>query len=208
MSAVADVRYLSEQHLDGLREVANMGAGHAATALSQIVGSPVMISVPRISVAPLASMPPVVDDAEEPVAAVMMQMVGDLAGRTLLVFPRHVALRLAEVMLCRPSGSSQLLGDLEQSAISEAGNILSSAYLNALSAFMGMMLLPTPPRFAVDKSAAVLATAASPSTLEECVVCVDTELLMNGSTERLRGYFLLLPNSNSLTKILQAMRLD
>src|SRR5262245_11860225 len=139
-----DVQTLKENQLDALREVANIGAGHAATALSQMIGAIIMISVPRINVARLAEMPPVVAKPDEPVAAVVLHMLGDLTGRTVLVFPHAVAVRLSELMLRRPVGSSGDLGELEQSAIKEAGNILSSAYMNALSDFMNMRLLPSP----------------------------------------------------------------
>ena len=79
-----------------------------------------------------------------------MHMLGDLTGRTLLVFPKKTVMRLAELMLRRPAGSSVALGEMEQSAIKEAGNILSGAYMNALSDFMGMVLLPSPPVLAID----------------------------------------------------------
>src|SRR3954454_9396250 len=85
--------------LDALREVANIGAGHAATALSQMVGETIMISVPTINVARLEEIPPQVAAPDEPVAAVLMHMLGDLTGRTLLVFPRRTAMRLAALLL-------------------------------------------------------------------------------------------------------------
>ena len=153
-----DIRSLKALQLDALREVANIGAGHAATALSQMIGGTIMISVPTINVSRLEEVPPQVSAPEEPVAAVLMHMLGDLTGRTLLVFPKPTAARLASLMLRRP-GSSEELGEMEQSAIKEAGNILSSAYMNALSDFMGMMLLPSPPSLAIDMSTAVLTTA-------------------------------------------------
>src|SRR6202034_1598670 len=145
-----DIRSLKANQLDALREVANIGAGHAATALSQMTGGTIMISVPTINIARLEDVPPQISEPEEPVAAVLMNMLGDLTGRTLLVFPRATAVRLAEIMLTRPRGSHFELGEIEQSAIKEAGNILSGAYLNALSEFMGLMLLPSPPSLAVD----------------------------------------------------------
>src|ERR671927_1945379 len=120
-----DVRTLKALQLDALREVANIGAGHAATALSQMIGSTIMISVPTINVARLEDVPPQVSAPEEPVAAVLMHMLGDLTGRTLLVFPCAAAVRLAEMLMHRePSGSLQL-GALEESAVKEVGNILS-----------------------------------------------------------------------------------
>jgi chemotaxis protein CheC len=203
-----DIRSLKENQLDALREVANIGAGHAATALSQMVGSTIMISVPRINVATLEDLPPVVSTPEEPVAAVLLHMLGDLNGRTLLVFPKHVAIRISEMMLRRPANSLKVLGTMEQSAIKECGNILSSAYMNALSDFMGMVLLPSPPSLTIDMSTAVLTTAYLQfGSAKDYVFCVESEFFLKGVDEKLRGFFLLLPDSASLTAILRAVRL-
>ncbi|HVE77603.1 MAG TPA: chemotaxis protein CheC [Gemmatimonadaceae bacterium] len=202
-----DIRSLKAIQLDALREVANIGAGHAATALSTMTGETIMISVPTINVAPLEEVPPQITRPEEPVAVVLMNMLGDLTGRTLLVFPKPTAMRLSELMLRRPAGSSTELGSLEQSAIKEAGNILSGAYMNALSDFMGLMLLPSPPSLAVDMSNAVLTTAYLQfGTDRDFVFCVESEFSMLGSGERLRGFFLLLPDVASLHAILRATR--
>jgi len=202
-----DVRTLKALQLDALREVANIGAGHAATALSQMIHSTIMISVPTINVSRLEEVPPQVSAPEEPVAAVLMHMLGDLTGRTLLVFPKPTAVRLAELMLKRAHGSSPDLGEMEQSAIKEAGNILSSAYMNALSNFMGMMLLPSPPSLAVDMSTAVLTTAYLQfGTDRDYVFCVESEFYMTDVGEKLRGFFLLLPDPASLQAILRAVR--
>src|SRR6478672_766563 len=125
MSAVSsearmeDLRSLKPNQLDALREVANIGAGHAATALSQMIGETIMISVPKISIARLEDVPPQVASPDEPVAAVLMQMLGDLTGRTLLVFPRRTALRLAALLCRRPERSDDgrsPLTEMDQSA--------------------------------------------------------------------------------------------
>jgi chemotaxis protein CheC len=197
---------LKALELDALREVANIGAAHAATALSQMIGETIMISVPTINVSLLEDVPPQVAGPDEPVAAVLMHMLGDLTGRTLLVFPRRTALRLAELLLRRHTGSREF-SEMEQSAIKEAGNILSSAYMNALSDFMGMMLLPSPPSLAVDMSNAVLTTAYLQfGSDKDYVFCVESEFTMNDTAEKLRGYFLLLPDAASLRAILKAVR--
>lgn len=203
-----DLRPLTPLQLDALREVANMGAGHAATALSQMTGNTIMIAVPRLHLAPIPAVAPTLVPDEQPVAAVVMDMLGDLTGRTLLVFPKRTVLRLAELMLRRPAGSSVALGELERSAVQEAGNILSGAYLNALSDFMGMVLLPSPPTLAVD----TLAQVVRPEFLRlepdaQTVFVVETEFHMQEAQERLRGFFLLLPDPASLQAILRAVRL-
>jgi chemotaxis protein CheC len=136
-----------------------------------------------------------------------MHMMGDLTGRTMLVFPKYSALRLAELMLRRPPGTSQEFGEMEQSTIKEAGNILSSAYMNALSEFMHLMLLPSPPSLAIDMSTAVLTTAYLQfGTEKDFVFCVESEFMMTDVSDKLRGFFLLLPDPASLQAILRAVR--
>jgi chemotaxis protein CheC len=193
--------------LDALREVANIGAGHAATALSQMIGETIMISVPTINVARLEDVPPHVAAPDEPVAAVLMHMLGDLTGRTLLVFPRRTAMRLARLLMRQPAADANGdFSEMDQSAIKEAGNILSSAYMNALSDFMGMMLLPSPPSMAVDMSNAVLTTTYLQfGSDRDYVFCVESEFFMSETAEKLRGFFLLLPDSASLQAILKAV---
>jgi chemotaxis protein CheC len=203
-----DLRTLKALQLDALREVANIGAGHAATALSQMIGETIMISVPRINVSRLEELPPQLASPDEPVAAVLMHMLGDLTGRTLLVFPRRTAARLAELLLHRKAAGDDF-SVMERSAIKEAGNILSSAYMNALSDFMGMMLLPSPPSLAIDMSAAVLTTAYLQfGSDKDFVFCVESEFMMSDTEEKLRGFFLLLPDPASLQAILKAVHVD
>ena len=201
-----ELRSLKAIQLDALREVANIGAGHAATALSQMIGETIMISVPTINVSRLEDVPPQVGELDQPVAAVLMHMMGDLTGRTLLVIPRRTAMRLAGLLL-RRSLPTDDFSEMQQSAIKEAGNILSSAYMNALSDFMGMMLLPSPPSLAVDMSDAVLTTTYLQfGTDRDLVFCVESEFLMDDTAEKLRGFFLLLPDPASLQAILKAIR--
>ena len=206
-TSIDDIRSLKAIQLDALKEVANIGAGHAATALSQMIGGTIMISVPTINISRLEEIPPQVAEPDEPVAAVLMHMLGDLTGRTMLVFPRSSALRLAELMLHRDAGTSLEFGEMEQSALKEAGNILSSAYMNALSEFIHLMLIPSPPSLAVDMSTAVLTTAYLQfSSQKDYVFCVESEFMMTKMSEKLRGFFLLLPDPASLQALLRAVR--
>ncbi|MGV3709789.1 MAG: chemotaxis protein CheC [Gemmatimonas sp.] len=202
------IRSLKTIQLDALRETANIGAGHAATALSQMTGTTIMIKVPAINVSSMEDLPPQFIPEEEPVAAVMMHMLGDLSGRTLLVFPKPTVMRLAELMLRRPIGSSVALGEMETSAIKEAGNILSGAYMNALSDFLGMLLLPSPPSLVIDMSAAVLSSAFGEfATDADSILCVESEFILTDINQSLRGFFLLLPDTASLQVMLRALRL-
>src|SRR6266704_1352246 len=188
-----DVRDLKALQLDALKEVANIGAGHAATALSQLTHRRIMISVPEINIARLEDVPGLIGDPQEVVAAVLMHMLGDLTGRTLLLFPEPVGRQLCET--------------IEQSCLKEAGNILSGAYMNALSEFMGMLLLPSVPSLVVDLSAAVLTTTyLNFGHDRDFVFCVETEFNID-ARDGLRGHFLLLPDLASLKAIFDAIRL-
>src|SRR5690606_13898990 len=93
---------LQELQLDALREVASIGAGHAATALSQMTASRIMISVPRLQIARLEDVPNLIGEPNAVVATVLMHVLGDVTGRTLLMLPEHAAQRLAERLLRRP----------------------------------------------------------------------------------------------------------
>jgi chemotaxis protein CheC len=203
-----DVRDLKTLQLDALKEVANIGAGHAATALSQLTNRRVMISVPRVNIARLEEVPEQLGRPQEVVAAVLMHMLGDLTGRTLLLFPELVGRRLCDMLLRRPLGATTAFDAIEQSCLKEAGNILSGAYMNALSEFMGMLLLPSVPSLVVDLAAAVLTTTyLNFGHDRDFVFCVETELHID-SEEGLRGHFLLLPDLASLKAIFDAIRLS
>lgn len=204
---MVNIRELRELQLDALREVANMGAGHAATALSQLTGNTIQISAPRLQVAQVEEIPALIGDPEGVVAAVMMQLLGDITGRTLLVLPGESASRLAGMLLRRDAIGVDDFGELEMSAIKEAGNILVAAYVNALSDFLGVMILPSVPSLAIDQCAAVLTTAYTDFVAEhDSAFSIETEFRMDGG-ERVQGHFVLLPDVQSLDVILRAIRL-
>ena len=202
-----DLHDLKELELDALKEVANIGAGHAATALSQLTNRRIMISVPEIFVARLEQVPDRLGDKEEVIVGVLMHMLGDLTGRMLLTVPESDALLLCDMLLRREPDATKEFGELEQSALKEAGNILGGAYMNALSDFMGMMLLPSVPSLAIDLSGTVLTTAQlSFGRDKDMVFCVETNFNFQEADRTLRGHFLLLPDLASLKTIFDAVR--
>ncbi len=204
-----DVRDLKALQLDALCEVANIGAGHAATALSQLTKRKIMISVPQITVTPIEEVPKLMGDADAPVAAVLMHMLGDLTGRTLLMFPDSDARLLCDLLNRREIGTTTQFGELERSSVKEAANILGGAYLNALADFMGMMLVPSVPSLVIDLAGAVLTTAYLNFGQErDFVLCVQTDFEFQDVRQTLTGQFLLLPDLASLKAIFDAIRVD
>ncbi len=203
-----DVRDLKALQMDALREVANIGAGHAATALSQMTHRTIMISVPEVNIIPVEGVAELLGQPDDVIAGVLMHMMGDLTGRTLLIFPEASALALSDILLRRPPGATTAFGEMEQSGLKEVGNILTSAYLNALSDFMGMMLVPSVPALVIDLAAAVLTTTyLNFGTERDFVFCVETSFRFGDQGETLRGHFLLLPDLASLRAIFDAIRL-
>ena len=203
-----DVRDLKESQLDAMREVANIGAGHAATALSQMTNRKIMITVPRVNMRPLEEASDIVGTPDQVTAAVLMHMMGDLTGRALLMFPEGAAKTLCDFLLRRELGTTQTFGEMERSSIKEAGNILASAYLNALSDFMGMMLVPSVPSLVIDLNGAVLTSAhLNFGHDRDYAFCVETSFRVEGAPDQMGGHFLLLPDLASLRSIFDAIRL-
>lgn len=198
---------LPEAHLDALREVANIGAGHAATALSQMTGRRISINVPRLEITPLAEVAELFSEPDATLVAVLMQVLGDVTGRALLVLPRDSGFRLAEMLVRSPPSSVDSLGEMESSAIKETGNIVCAAYMNALSDFLGMIILLSVPSLLVDERAAVLAQANGGLWDEnEMVVSLETRFAVDHQAA-VEGYFLLLPDFASLQAMLRSIRL-
>lgn len=194
---------------DGLREVATIGAGHAATALSQLTDRRIMISVPQVRRVSYGEVPAMVSLFGDHVAVVSMRMLGDLTGRALLVFGEADATRLCDLILRRPIGPRRALGELEQSGLKEVGNIVTSAYLTALSNFMGMMLLPSVPALTIGPTEDAIASTVDPNESQtDLVFCVDTAFHAGGTDSPLSGAFLLMPDQASIQAILEAIRLD
>jgi chemotaxis protein CheC len=203
-----DVRDLKESQLDAMREVANIGAGHAATALSQMTNRTIMITVPRVKIKPLEDAADILGPPDQVVASVLMHMMGDLTGRAMLLFPEPAALILCDYLFRRERGTTTAFGEMEQSSLKEVGNILASAYLNALSDFMGMMLVPSVPSLVIDLSGAILTSAhLNFGHDREYALCVETSFRSEGATESMAGHFLLLPDVASLQSIFDAIRI-
>jgi chemotaxis protein CheC len=197
-SGQAGTTLLSTARLDALREVANIGAGHAATALSTLTATRIMISVPMVNIVPPGDF-----------VAVHMDMSGDISGRTIFLLAVNAGLRLAERMLRRGRETSGNLGRLEQSALNEAGNILAGAYLTALSEFLDMRLMLSPPSLKTGPTAEALdALGDHAPRAESPILCVETEFFLEEPAESLHGFFLLVPDPNAFDAIFRAVRVD
>jgi chemotaxis protein CheC len=203
-----DVSQLKDIQLDALKEVANIGACHAATALSELTNEKVMVNVPVIRINPIEDVFSLVAKPNEVVASVLIYFLGDMTGRTLLLFPQEAAWHLTDCLMHQPLGTTKKFGELEESALKEVSNVLTCAYMNSLGDLLDLVVVPSVPSMAVDMASAVLQTVSLEfSSDKDMVVCIETEFRFVEKNTTLYGYFLLLPDPASLEVILKAIHM-
>ena len=191
----------SDLQLDALRELANIGSGTAGTALSQMLGRSVDISVPNALVLPLAEAVEAVGPPEQEVTGVAIPLAGDMDAVVLLVFPVEDAGTLAGMLGVEPGTDDAV------SALSEIGNILSASYIGSLAAMTGLELDLTPPQTVTDMLAAIVATVlASRAEGTDTALILDSELRVEG--EQCSLSFLLLPEAGGVREILSRMGVE
>lgn len=201
------IRSLDEASLDALREVSNVGAGHAATALAQMTGRTIQITIPKVRCLPLGEVTSALGAEEEPVAALHQRVYGDLQANQLLVFPLELVHRLLQAVIgSAPRGGAALsdLSELESSALREVGNILGSAYLNAVSRLLGLTLIPTVPGLALDMAGAVADHLVQEiGEVSDEALVLETALTAGESD--LGGRVYLLPHPGDLPTLLRSI---
>jgi len=197
---------LTAAQLDALQEISNIGMGHAATALSQLIGETVYLHVPRVTVTDIAEVPELLGGAERVVVGITLQILGDARGNILLVFPRESARRLI-VSLLRQEQEALVLTEVGVSTLKEVGNILASAYLNALGSLLRMTLIPSVPLLAQDMAGAVVdSMLIELSEAGDLALMVETEFHgVASGVEGIKGHFFLLPDPGSLDFVLDAV---
>jgi chemotaxis protein CheC len=194
---------LSEIQLDTIREISNIGMGHAATALSQLVGHSVSITVPDALIVDLVDIAPVLGGEELEVAASYVQVVGQARGHLVLVFSVPDAHRLIELMA--PGAGLDLMKDeMARSAVQEIGNILGSSFLRSLSDLTQLSILPTVPAVAVDYAGSIVGyVVSSLYEITEKLVVVRTNFDVGG--ESVAGHCIFIPEPGSLRVILESL---
>lgn len=196
---------LSEVHLDALREICNIGMGHAATALNQMIGRPIELSIPETTLVPLCEVPELMGGTEKVVVGIYLKIWGDIQGNMLLVFPRESARALLSMLTGGPPEEELLLSEMHSSALREIGNILASSYLSALERLLGRTLIPSVPGLAFDMAGAIVDYILI-QLGEEVDQTLVIKAAFSGDGGGLTGNFFLLPDPRSLRIILQAAK--
>jgi chemotaxis protein CheC len=163
-----------------LLELGSIGAGHAATALSDVLQQPIAIEVPRIHNIQPHLIPGFFNKHETPTVAVFLQLSENYGCDILLMFELMEAKKIAAMMTCAPS-VEELDPSMEKSAIHELSNILIGSFLSAISDFVGISLMPTTPESSVDTFDAIIDSfLIQQSMCSEYAVLFETKFKREG----------------------------
>jgi chemotaxis protein CheC len=191
----------TDLQLDALRELANIGSGNAATALSGMLGRPVDISVPNPVVLPIPDAVDAIGPADEERIAVALPIIGDMEAVVLLLFDSESAAKLSRLLGVDPEDEMAI------SALSEIGNILGASYVGAIGQMTGMELEPTPPQPARDMLGSIMSTVLlMPGADTEHALLLDTDLTVEG--EECSPSFLFIPSSGGVSELLARLGLE
>ncbi len=198
------MRKLTGLQKDSLKEMGNIGAGSAATALSQLLGKDIKVIVPEVSMMPVVELSESFGREEKIVAAVYLRIFGEIKARVLMLFPQEKVLLLIDLLMKRKLGETREFNETEQSALKEIGNIIISSYLNALSKFIGMNSVPSVPALAVDMPEAIFQTVSSElAGMSGEALMIKT--VMEEETTRISNDLFLIPEEESMDDILKAL---
>lgn len=193
---------LSDIQLDALREMGNIGAGNAATALSQLIGELINITVPSVKVLPLEDVPFTLGGPEKVVYVIYLDVLSKISGIMLTTISPESALLLVNKML--GLNEKDISSEIAQSALKEAGSILCGSYLSALSQVVGVSSIASVPSMACDMLGAILNfILAEIGQVAEEVLFIETELFV--SSIKLECSQIFLPKPESLETILSSL---
>lgn len=196
---------ITQFQLDALREIGNIGAGHAATALSTLLQRRIDMSVPEAWAVPFEQVAAFVGQLETPQAAIYVKVEGEAPGKAVFFFPIESAEIVVQALFGTEEPMDPYMDEMVQSALKEVGNILVSSFIIALTQFSGIPLQPSVPALAVDMIGAILdAILLEEGVLDDTVLFIDTQL---SGIPKIEGQFLFLPDDGSLKKLLGAMGL-
>jgi chemotaxis protein CheC len=203
-----DFSKINHIHLDILREIGNIGAGHAATALSTMLNKAVDMKVPSVKVISFEEITEMVGGSENIVASVFLRIVGDAPGCMFFMLPIEQAEKLLGDLL---GGETVQLteghySEMPISALQEVGNILSGSYLTSFSDFTGLSLQASVPATSIDMAGAILSFGLFEiSTVSDFAIVIDTAFTDMKRLDEVKGHFFLLPDPESFAKIFNAL---
>ncbi len=190
--------------MDVLKEVGNIGAGNAATALSQLLDKPIDMAVPKVQILPFEQIAEKVGGQEQIVLAVFFRVEGEAPGNLFFILTPEAGKGLLHRLAGLEVVDEEQFSEMEQSALSEIGNILAGSYLSSLADFTGLSMAPTVPGLAYDMAGAILNYGLIQfGEMGDDALLIDTTFL-EGKDE-VEGQFFLIPDPESFEKIFIAL---
>lgn len=204
------IEKISSIHLDILKEIGNIGAGHAATALSKLLNKKIDMKVPNVQIVSFDEMMNMAGGAENVVAGVFLRIEGEAPGSMFFVLPVEQATSFIREMIGDESFSLETppYSEIGLSALQELGNILSGSYLSSLSDFTNLSLYPSVPALSIDMVGAIISYGLIElSHVSDYAIVIDTALNEDEETdtEYVKGHFFLLPDPDSFQTIFKSL---
>ena len=192
---------LTTQYFDVLKEIGNIGAGNATTALATMLQCKVDMKVPQVRMMEFKDVGALLGGEEQGLAGAYLSVEGDITGSILFLVQKEVALHLVSKLMGGMGGDE--FGEMERSAFKEISNIVTGSYLNALSTMTNMCIYPSIPDLAIDMAGAILSVPAI-----EFGIMGDKILLIQSQISdeiEMDGFFVMIPDMESYVKILRAL---
>lgn len=201
---------ITSMHLDVLKEIGNIGAAHAATALSDLLNKKIDMRVPKVEMVSFNDMMELAGGSETVVVGIFLRIEGDTEGSMFFILPIEQANRFIQRLIKDETFdfNNPPVSELGLSAMQEMGNILSGSYLSALSDFTGLKIYPTVPGLSVDMFGAIISIGLIElSQVSDAVIVINTSIFEEDITdeEAVRGHFFLLPDPDSFQTIFNAL---
>lgn len=193
---------MTNEHFDILREIGNIGAGNATTALAQMLQCKVDMSVPQINLLEFKDIGAAMGGEELIMAGIYLGVEGDITGSIMFLVEKESARHLVSKLMGMELEGEEF-SEMELSALKEVGNIITGAYLNSLSTLTNLKIYPSIPDLTVDMAGAILSVPAIEfGALGDRILLIQTEFFDDVAID---GFFILIPDMESYSKILSAL---
>ena len=190
-------------YFDVLKEIGNIGAGNATTALAKMLDMKIDMKVPKVELLEFSALAAVISKEDEPVMGILLEVQSDIAGSMMFFLELDSAHYLVNRLMCRDVDNRDEFTEMDLSALKEIGNIISGSYLSALSSLTNMTITSSVPYLCIDMAGAILSVPAIEfGKYGDKALLIQTEF---GDEVMINGYFLLLPELDSYEKILSSL---
>lgn len=194
---------INEMYVDVLREIGNIGAGNATTAIASMLSIRVNMNVPKVELMEAPKLVSAICEEDELVVGIFLEIGTDIEGSMMFLLKLDSARYLVNKLMMRDTDCESDFDEMELSALKEIGNIIAGSYLSALSTMTNLVITPSIPYIAVDMAASVLSVPAIEfGRFGDHALLIETEF---GDDVLIDGYFILMPERDSYDKILTAL---